>query len=373
MTNNVWRVLALGVAFLGGCMFAILYSSSSAKLSDTAYPRRMGLNGDQNHNGDSRSEDGTPNRNRAWDQNRNQNGDSRSEDGTPNRNQNGNKPVFPPPVVETATKNLPKPNFSKAWKEDAKLKNLRTYGVVENIPHPDVLSAYNAQKLSAIYHSYLDNNDILCHRKLRMGQVGNCGWEVCDDYEWRPIAPCVIYSFGINYEFSFDDDAGRIYGCDVYSFDPSMSKQPTYQRSERVMYYRLGIGGQSGQPEKRTNGWTLYSLSSLRTLLNHTHTPIDVLKMDVEGSEWPSLSAMLKERQLDNVRQLLVEYHTTSDDAATLRSRLTIIGDLERAGFRKFYITKNAGCGRAAVGVPIKRTSCYEVHYVNDKFRRGRS
>ena len=97
---------------------------------------------------------------------------------------------------------------------------------------------------------------------------------------------------------------------------------------------------------------------------------IDVLKMDVEGAEWSSLSAMIQERQLDNVRQLLVEYHHMDDNPATLRSRLKILGDVERVGFRKFYVSKNSVCARVAVGVPIERTSCYEVHYINANFRR---
>ena len=45
-------------------------------------------------------------------------------------------------------------------------------------------------------YSYLDNMDYLCHRKLRMGRSGDGGWEVCDDYEYRPIKPCIVYSFG---------------------------------------------------------------------------------------------------------------------------------------------------------------------------------
>ncbi|XP_070209739.1 probable methyltransferase-like protein 24 [Littorina saxatilis] len=257
--------------------------------------------------------------------------------------------------------------LNDGWKEHPDLQMLRSYGVVENIPDEDTLKTYNLKQLSAIYHSYLDNNDIRCHRKLRMGQVGDCGWEVCDDFEWRPIRPCIIYSFGINYEFSFDDDAAKIYGCVVYSFDPSMSRQPTYRRSDRVMFYRLGIGGTT---QTKRNGWTLHSLSSFRHMLNHTDKVIDVLKMDVEEAEWSSLINMIQERQLDNVRQLLVEYHMTGDNEKTLRHRLSVIRDVERAGFKKFYVTKNAACARPAIGIPIKRTSCYEVHYVNSKFMR---
>ena len=44
--------------------------------------------------------------------------------------------------------------------------------------------------------SYTDNIDIVCQRKIRMGKVGDGGWEVCDDPPYRPVKPCIVYSFG---------------------------------------------------------------------------------------------------------------------------------------------------------------------------------
>ncbi|KAL8563131.1 hypothetical protein ACOMHN_022060 [Nucella lapillus] len=92
--------------------------------------------------------------------------------------------------------------------------------------------------------------------------------------------------------------------------------------------------------------------------------------MDVEGSEWPALTTMLKEGQLSDVRQLLIEYHAGGDNAAQLRNHLQILRDLEREGFKIFYASKNFHCARKAVGMPITRTSCYEVHYLNTNFRK---
>ena len=34
-----------------------------------------------------------------------------------------------------------------------------------------------------------------------------------------------------------------------------------------------------------------------------------MVKIDIENSEWKALETMLAERQLDTVRQLLIEYH----------------------------------------------------------------
>lgn len=43
---------------------------------------------------------------------------------------------------------------------------------------------------------------------------------VCLDTEVRPIkGKCLVYSFGVNNEWSFEDTMDE-YGCEVYAFDP---------------------------------------------------------------------------------------------------------------------------------------------------------
>ena len=81
------------------------------------------------------------------------------------------------------------------------------------------------------YHTFYIHFKVVCTRKLRMGNIGDGGWEICDDpaVRPRPGPGCIVYSFGINYDFSFDDHVAQIYGCHVYSFDPSM-KDETHNR-----------------------------------------------------------------------------------------------------------------------------------------------
>ena len=69
----------------------------------------------------------------------------------------------------------------------------------------------------------------MCSRKLRLGNLGDGGWEICDDSKVRPAKDCVVYSFGINYDFSFDDYVAKTYGCHVHSFDPRMDDE-THKR-----------------------------------------------------------------------------------------------------------------------------------------------
>uniref|UniRef100_A0A0B6ZKQ3 Methyltransferase domain-containing protein n=1 Tax=Arion vulgaris TaxID=1028688 RepID=A0A0B6ZKQ3_9EUPU len=240
------------------------------------------------------------------------------------------------------------------------LNYLRKNGITNNLSAVN-LDNMDADQLLLTMHSYLDNTDVICQRKLRMGKVGDGGWEICDDPKVRPQQPCVIYSFGINYDFSFDDDAARLYGCHVYSFDPSMENMKTSDRSDHVHFYKIGL---SGATLIAQNGWSLYTFSDLRSLLGHQNVTIDIIKMDIENWEWETIPQMISTEQLVSPRQFLLEYHVSSTEKSYLLPRLKAIQAVEKAGFRKFYVHKNEHCMTLLSHFPIERTECYEVHYL---------
>ncbi|XP_071082994.1 probable methyltransferase-like protein 24 isoform X2 [Haliotis cracherodii] len=243
------------------------------------------------------------------------------------------------------------------------LEELRGQGQII-LPDKAAIDKLSAAAVFRTYHSYLDNVDILCSRKLRMGRLGDGGWEICDDREYRPVKPCVVYSFGINYDYSFDDAMAKNYECDVFSFDPSMKKN-SYQRSARVRFLNIGIDS-----ENTVNGnWEMHTLGRVKAMLNHNQNAIDVLKMDVESSEWRSLPEMVASRDLRSVRQLLVEYHGKCTDRDECIQMLKVLKDVYDLGFRKFYVHKNPGCHLKSSVFPVERTFCYEIHYVNTNLK----
>ncbi|XP_064601902.1 probable methyltransferase-like protein 24 isoform X2 [Liolophura sinensis] len=147
-----------------------------------------------------------------------------------------------------------------------------------HIPDIEVIDKLSLEALRISYRDYGSNHEILCNVMLRMGNLGDGGWEVCDDEPVRPKPDCLVYSFGINNDFSFDDMIAEHYGCEVHAFDPSM-KMGDMRRSERVSFHHLGVYGSNSVIN---NGWPVKTIAEIRRMLGHTNRRIDVMKMDVE-------------------------------------------------------------------------------------------
>ncbi|XP_013081669.2 probable methyltransferase-like protein 24 isoform X2 [Biomphalaria glabrata] len=224
------------------------------------------------------------------------------------------------------------------------------------------LDELSTRELLLTMHSHIDNANTMCNRKIRMGYTGDGGWEICDDPDVRPRVPCIIYSFGISYDFSFDDDAAKLYGCHVYSFDPSMRREKDfYDRSSHVHFYKIGLSGTTYV--NQDNKWLLMTFRDIREKLGHTNTTVDIVKMDIESSEWEALPEMVASGELRRVKQLLLEYHLVDQTRDYLLPRLKAIQAVESVGFQKFYVHKNHACTVSSV-FPVTRTRCYEVHYL---------
>ena len=142
-------------------------------------------------------------------------------------------------------------------------------------------------------------------------------------------APCVVYSFGINDDWSFDKDASDTYGCQVHGFDPSphglASKEAFEAATTKRKYHAWGLGAtdtvhKPGEVPFRWPGigymahtntlpWHLKTVST--TMHELGHAKITVLKMDVEGAEWYAVQDMVKSNLISGkkIKQFCVELH----------------------------------------------------------------
>ncbi|KAK3083013.1 hypothetical protein FSP39_011659 [Pinctada imbricata] len=231
--------------------------------------------------------------------------------------QKGNPTCF---TVNLYLGNTNKPTISN--KID--LPNLEPFGAMP-------MEKSEKQKYESIYWGYISHHQILCQTMVRVGNIVDGGWEVCHDVQFRPRSPCLVYSFGINYDFSFDEDVAKTYGCEVHAFDPSMNiaefKRP------HLKFYKIGIGEANKEITFKGQKWKLNTLKTILERLNHSNRRIDVLKMDIEDNELQVLPEMIRSGAMRNVAQFYLEFHHYYD-LGTLRQ-------LHELGFRIFWSHQN--------------------------------
>ena len=117
---------------------------------------------------------------------------------------------------------------------------------------------------------------------------------------------CIVYSFGINYQWDFDDYM-HDYGCTVYSFDPGMDYKP--KRAERHFFEKVGLGAKTGIHNGSStlySGKKNYFVETVDSIMKRLgHSKVDLLRMDTEGAEFDVLSHL----PYNKIGQLSLEIH----------------------------------------------------------------
>jgi hypothetical protein len=238
------------------------------------------------------------------------------------------------------------------------------------------------------------------HDFQRVGRLGDGGKWVCgmSIYESLPVPKpssenveirgtpavtsqdgLVIYSFGINGESSFEAEmlervpSARIWGYD-FSVNGWGAQIPDHQR-HRTFFKKIGLG----QEDEHDASPPFYTLPTLMKENNHTY--IDILKIDVEGSEYTALDTMMD--AFDGIRsasgssvlpigQVMIELHLGNGDptdAVGFGRFRTWWERLERMGMRPAWIEINLFA--VTLGKQKSNPRCTEYVWVNAKDQRS--
>lgn len=161
----------------------------------------------------------------------------------------------------------------------------------------------------------------ICPNKIRAGDQYDGGWWLCssESVAVQNDDLCVVYSFGIRDNFSFDHFlADR--GCTVHGFDPSpvgLGSKAKYEHFQRTttannkkgqaVYHSFGLGKDGTYPpgtvpfrwpgmyylkESNTNTWELKELPTIQKELKHDK--VTILKIDIEGGEWDMMPDIIE-------------------------------------------------------------------------------
>lgn len=237
------------------------------------------------------------------------------------------------------------------------------------------LSTMSIHSLKFLLHSILTDLDFKCTKKQSFGAPGLGVYEICMAPGLQPKPhDCLVYSFGVSNDWSFDEAMAQ-YGCEVHSFDPSIGLED-HQHSPNVTFHNAGLWGSN--VAVNVKGWTLKRLSTIRKQLGHEQRVIDILKIDVEGGEWPFLRDVLYKNssQLSTVRQILTELHAPRFKHETVVEKdytemIAYMMDLKKLGFKNFKNFHDGNCcENFADFMPpeIPERCCEEVAMVNVRF-----
>ncbi len=182
------------------------------------------------------------------------------------------------------------------------------------------------------------------------------GWVVCTPFIH---ADSVVYSFGIGTDVSFDIGFIERFGLKIHAFDPtpaSIAWVKEHHDRPDLIVHSYGLADFNGfrtfyppdNPEhishtivpKTTHAAPAFEaeFKTLDVIMNELgHENIDVLKMDIEGSEYGVVSDLVKKKIFP--KQLLVEYHHGMYPGLTRKDTLDSINELHKAGYKLFHVS----------------------------------
>ena len=170
-------------------------------------------------------------------------------------------------------------------------------------------------------------------------------------------SPSVVYSVGVGEDISFDLGLISRFGVTVHAFDPtprSIAWSRAQSLPEAFVLHPIGLAGYDGtarfHPPKDARFVSYSQIDSgsrgevveapvrrLATVMSELHhQSIDLLKMDIDGTEYEVLKDMLSSGV--QVRQLLVEFHHRWPGIGVHRTK-EAIRKLNEAGYRIFHIS----------------------------------
>ncbi|KAG6377921.1 methyltransferase domain-containing protein [Boletus reticuloceps] len=177
------------------------------------------------------------------------------------------------------------------------------------------------------------------HETERVGSLGDGGKWACGLSRLQHKPECIIYTFGMNYETSFEADAlERTRYCEMWGYDYRPNSFGGVRRDRRAHFHPWGLANVDAHGPGDDN--RLYTLKTLLDINKHRY--IDILKIDIEGLEFDVLSQILQPYIASGepvpFGQLLIEIHAWDRKFEDFLSWWEM---LESAGLRPFMSEVN--------------------------------
>mmetsp|Transcript_24205 Transcript_24205/g.52202 ORF Transcript_24205/g.52202 Transcript_24205/m.52202 type:complete len:333 (-) Transcript_24205:284-1282(-) len=170
---------------------------------------------------------------------------------------------------------------------------------------------------------------------------------------------CLVYSIGSNNQIDFEIAVNRFLGCEIHTFDPTLSKPFIGGRYATFHPWGLGKDGDEMSIKGKTK-FTAKSLEHIMKELGHEKRTIDILKIDCEGCEWSALPPFFELMASEKVRvdQVQIEMHSPKPVSEIADFFLAA----DKAKLRIFHKERNHwGC---------RGYKCLEYAFISESFLR---
>lgn len=171
----------------------------------------------------------------------------------------------------------------------------------------------------------------------------------------------IVYSFGIGEDISFDKAIIEKHNCQVFGFDPTPKSINWIENQElpaNFNFLNYGLSEKSGlfdfylpknpdwvsgsmviQDNLNTNEKISVEMKSLEDIVKELgHEQIDVLKMDIEGSEYNVIDSILDSKVF--VNQILIEFHDRFFENGVKKTQQAIM-KLKEHGYEIFAVSSS--------------------------------
>ncbi|GMT07650.1 hypothetical protein PENTCL1PPCAC_29824, partial [Pristionchus entomophagus] len=195
--------------------------------------------------------------------------------------------------------------------------------------------------------------EVACLGRVRVGSTGDGGKWMCSP--WRAPEDCVVYSLGSFDDISFESDINELTNrrCSIVTVDMNEANRraSSAMREQGIHFVRGKVAAVTNENAAE------YTIDHL--MATNGHEKIDILKMDIEGSELSVLPEFMKKHK---VCQLLVEIHDMQRVAWLLR-------EIANNGYLLMNYEINAITIKNGMSeYAFIHTSCletYETHYLS--------
>ncbi|KAI9815409.1 MAG: hypothetical protein M1832_005479 [Thelocarpon impressellum] len=207
----------------------------------------------------------------------------------------------------------------------------------------------------------------------RVGRFADGGKWVCgmSRYEEREVETTIIYSFGVEQDSAFEEAMLSRTNAEIFAYDftvDDFGTQLTQAHRDRSHFMKIGLSGE----DKLTAVPPFYTLSSLMRVNGHSY--IDILKIDVEGSEYDAFDRLMDDFEGQDlpIGQIMIEIHLFDDENVGFGRFYDWWERLESFGMRPTWLEVNLiQITLRDPNAPSHDPRCTEIVWVNTKDPRS--